>query len=478
MLEVARREGIAIPALCHEPGTPAWGGCRLCLVEVEGVDKLQAACTTWVADGMSVKTDTPRVRARRASYLKMYLSDHNSYCEAPCTHACPTHVDIPGFLALLTQGDLDGAATLVREELPFPGLLGRICPAYCEPVCRRGELDEPIAICALHRAVGDRSVPLLTPTEPSGRRVAVLGAGPAGLSAAWFLTARGHQVTLYDAADKPGGRLRYAIPQFRLPEATLDRELEPLWQAGARFVGGSRIVDELDGQDLLATGFDAVVVSLGRKRPAAPVQADSPLGAVLSGALDGLGLLRLVREGRPPSLGDKVLVVGAGVTALDVARTARRLGVESVRVVRLDGKEWTSTDKETRAAREEGIAVVYTTHYMEEAETICDSVAIMDHGRIVALDTPEALIASLGAENRVVFTAEGAGELQALRALPGVTRVEQTGERVVVHGHGDRLVVDVVEALLGSKTRFRDLRTEQPTLEDVFLALTGQEMRD
>ncbi len=131
-----------------------------------------------------------------------------------------------------------------------------------------------------------------------------------------------------------------------------------------------------------------------------------------------------------------------------------------------------------RNIRGRGKTVFLTTHFMEEAERLCDRVAIMDHGRIVALDTPEALIANLGAENRVVFTAEGAGELQALRALPGVTRVEQTGERVVVHGRGDRLVVDVVEALLASKTRFRDLRTEQPTLEDVFLALTGQEMRD
>ena len=162
VLDVARREGIDIPALCSLEGTAAWGGCRLCLVEVDGVDKLQAACTTWVADGMSVQTETPRVRARRESYLRMYLSDHNSYCEAPCTHACPTHVDIPGYLAALAAGDAAGAAAIVREELPFPGILGRVCPRYCEPVCRRGDVDEPIAICDLHRAAADHSKARLT----------------------------------------------------------------------------------------------------------------------------------------------------------------------------------------------------------------------------------------------------------------------------------------------------------------------------
>ncbi len=131
-----------------------------------------------------------------------------------------------------------------------------------------------------------------------------------------------------------------------------------------------------------------------------------------------------------------------------------------------------------RGIRERGKTVFLTTHFMEEAERLCDRVAVMDHGCLVALDSPESLVRGLGTENRVVFSADGAGELQGLRALPAVTRVEQFGERIVVYGHGDRLVVDVVEALLASRVRFRDLRTEQPNLEDVFLALTGREMRE
>ncbi len=131
-----------------------------------------------------------------------------------------------------------------------------------------------------------------------------------------------------------------------------------------------------------------------------------------------------------------------------------------------------------RDIRNRGKTVFLTTHFMEEAERLCDRVAIIDRGRIVALDTPENLIKGLGAENRVVFTAVGTSEPQRLAGLPGVTRVEAIGDRIVVYGHGDRLVVEVVNALVSSGVRFQDLRTEQPNLEDVFLTLTGREMRD
>jgi formate dehydrogenase major subunit len=360
VLEVARREGVDIPALCHEPGAAAWGGCRLCLVEIEGMEKLQAACTTWVAEGMVVQTDTPRVRARRTSYLKMYLSDHNAYCEAPCTHACPTHIDIPGYLALLAEGDTAGAAALVREELPFPGILGRVCPRYCEPVCRRGQLDEPIAICALHRAAADHSpVPRLHLAASTGKRVGIIGAGPAGLSAAWFLAARGHRVSLFDARAKPGGRLRYAIPEFRLPEEALDRELQPLWEAGVRFVGRSKMGYEVDIERLLKAGVDAVIVSTHGKwgtagAERAPAHRTAPPQAG-EGALDGLELLQRVREGDPPRFKGPVAVFGSGITAVDVARTALRLGAESVTVVGMDAEAAERNHRHVAAAREDGV---------------------------------------------------------------------------------------------------------------------------
>ena len=170
VLQAAQRAGIAIPALCNVEGMAPWGACRLCLIEVEGWSKLQAACTTWVDNGLVVRTETPRVRAKRESYLKMYLSDHDSYCEAPCSSACPTHIDIPAFLKKIEEGDLAGASAIVTDDLPFPGILGRVCPRYCEPECRRGQVDDPIAICALHRAAGDRSPAKLTRGADTGKR--------------------------------------------------------------------------------------------------------------------------------------------------------------------------------------------------------------------------------------------------------------------------------------------------------------------
>ena len=125
VLAVAQRAGIDIPALCAEEGMAPWGACRLCLIEVEGWGKLQAACTTWVQDDLVVHTDSERVRERRTSYLRMYLSDHNSYCEAPCSVSCPTHIDIPAFIAKVEEGDFAAATAIVRRDLPFPGILGR-----------------------------------------------------------------------------------------------------------------------------------------------------------------------------------------------------------------------------------------------------------------------------------------------------------------------------------------------------------------
>ena len=350
VLDVARRVGIDIPSLCHEDGTEPWGGCRLCMIEVDGLAKPKAACSTGVVEGMVVETDTPRIRARRESYLKMYLSDHNSYCEAPCAHACPTHIDIPAYIAALAAGDTARAASIVRDELPFPGILGRVCPRYCEPVCRRGDVDEPIAICALHRAAADHAGTGLARGASTGKRVAVVGAGPAGLAAAWFLTLQGHQATLYDAHEKAGGALRYSIPEFRLPEKALDAELQPLWDAGVRFVGDSELGYELDPAGLFDAGFDAVIVSIGTVKDSAAKVPGS------EAALDGREVLERVREGRAVNFGDQVVVIGDGITAVDVARTALRSGAKQVRVIaEHDADNLPAGARDVAAAREEGV---------------------------------------------------------------------------------------------------------------------------
>jgi NADPH-dependent glutamate synthase beta subunit-like oxidoreductase/pyruvate/2-oxoacid:ferredoxin oxidoreductase beta subunit/NAD-dependent dihydropyrimidine dehydrogenase PreA subunit len=361
VLSVAKKAGIEIPALCHEAGMAAWGACRLCMIEVKGLGKLQAACTTWVAEGMVVKTTNAKIRQKRESYLKMYLSDHNSYCEAPCTAACPTHIDIPAYMALIAGGDMAAAGAVVRAELPFPGILGRVCSRYCEPVCRRGDLDDPIAICALHRSAGDHAPALLEAAPDSNHRVAVIGAGPAGLSAAWYLAAAGHQVTIYDTNDKPGGMLRYSIPEFRLPEDVLDRELEPLWQAGVRFVDNVALGHEVTLEGLLGAGFDAVFVGVGAWQT-------SPSRIPGSEAvIESIDMLRQVRDGKKVRVGKTVAVIGDSTAALDAARTARRLGAAEVTVLaRHDADSIEAGAREMAAALEEGV----TFEFLVEAKRV------------------------------------------------------------------------------------------------------------
>ncbi len=231
-----------------------------------------------------------------------------------------------------------------------------MCPRYCEPVCRRGDLDDPIGICALHRAAADQNETRLIPGAPTGRRVAVVGAGPAGLAAAWFLAEQGHEVTVYDAHEKAGGSLRYAIPAFRLPEKVVDKELAPLWEAGVRFVGESELGFDIDPDGLFDAGFDAVVISVGTW--------DEPKNVLPGGeaALRGLDVLKRAREGRAVKFTTRVAVIGDGITALDVARTARRKGAKDVVVIAPhEGESISAGARELAAALEEGIKFEFGT---------------------------------------------------------------------------------------------------------------------
>ena len=354
VLTAAQHAGIDIPALCAQEGMAPWAACRLCLVEVEGTSKLQTACTTQVQDGLVVRTDTPHIRARRESYLRMYLSDHNSYCEAPCSVACPTHIDIPAFIAEIEKGDFAAADAIVRRDLPFPGILGRICPAYCESSCRRDQVDEPIAICALHRSARDKAgAPALVCAPSTGKRVAVVGAGVAGLTAAYYLAQLGHSVTVYDDHDEPGGMLRYAIPEFRLPQQVLDDELRPLWEAGVRFVGNVSLGENISVNGLLSGAFDAVFLGIGAWQP----ETCTIPGAKV--AREALDFLAEVRSGKRPRVGKSLCVIGDGPTALDVARTARRLGATVTVLAPHSATEVWWTDADEAELQALGVEVVY-----------------------------------------------------------------------------------------------------------------------
>ncbi len=368
VLEVCRDNGIEVPTLCYEPKLPGFGACRMCVVEVEGEDAPPISCSRDAEPGMVVQTQTPRLRQVRKTNLELIFSDHNAYCLPPCQNKCPSHIDIPGFLKANTEGSFIESARIFKRTIPFPSVLGRVCPAPCEEHCRRDEVEEAIAIRDSHRYAGDQvlkaqaagmKAPVPFEVQPaSGKRAAVIGSGPAGMAAAYYLAIAGHEVTVFERDPAPGGMLRYGIPQYRLPKVeVLEAEYQGAWDLGVKLVSNAELGVDFTISDLQNQGFDAVCVAIGcydTNKLGIP-------GEDAEGVLDGLEYLRIATLGLPypGHVGKRVVVVGGGFTSMDCSRTSVRQGAREVTLVyRRDMKDMPAAN-EVHEMIEEGARAIF-----------------------------------------------------------------------------------------------------------------------
>jgi NADPH-dependent glutamate synthase beta subunit-like oxidoreductase/formate hydrogenlyase subunit 6/NADH:ubiquinone oxidoreductase subunit I/ferredoxin len=369
ILEVCRDNGIEIPTLCYEPKLPGFGACRMCVVDVEGEEHPPISCSRSCEDGMKVQTQTDEVRRLRRTNLELIFSDHNAYCLPPCQNKCPSHIDIPGFLKANAEGNFRESTRIFKRTIPFPSVLGRVCPAPCEEHCRRDEVDEAIAIRDSHRYAGDMVIQSMLdegqdPPLPfemqakTGRRVAVIGSGPTGMASAYYLLMNGHDVTVFERDPAPGGMLRYGIPQYRLPKIeVLDAEYESVTRLGGKIVCNQGLGRDFTLDDLQFQGFDSVVIAIG-------CYTTNKLGVPGEDAaevLDGLEYLRTATLGLPypGHKGKRVVVVGGGFTSMDCSRTSIRQGASEVTLVyRRDMKDMPAAN-EVHEAIEEGVTAIF-----------------------------------------------------------------------------------------------------------------------
>lgn len=475
VLDAALEAGIFIPHLCKHPDLEAVGGCRLCVVEVEGQEEIVPSCKLTAQEGMKVHTDSERAEAVRKMAMELMLATHPADCTGcpkygkcelqsmyqfmgvsaerwktksrpvptddsnpliqhlftrcircgrcvracrelrgvkvldyqktkdgirigvdggvsleeagcrfcgacievcptgsivdalglmkeersyadnvvPCRSTCPAHIDIPRYIRYIKAGEFGKAAAVVREKVPFPETLGSVCTHACESACKRNELGAPLSICKLKRAAAVEDdaqwKARVRKAEPTGKKAAVIGAGPAGLTAAYYLAKKGHEVTVFEENEKAGGQCRYGIPAYRLPDEVLDREIADILEAGVILKCNTKAESP---KELLEQGFDTVLAAVGTHQGTKLPLKGNDLPEVYVNA----DFLKQARLGTPLAVGEKVMVLGGGNVAYDCARTAVRLGAKEVHIACLEKEQqMTSTPDEIEEGREEGI---------------------------------------------------------------------------------------------------------------------------
>lgn len=366
ILDVAKENGIDIPTLCYDPRTKIFGSCGLCVVEMEGFPKLLRSCATEISEGSVIKTKTERVLESRKTNLELLLTQHSGDCRPPCALACPAQTDCQGYVGLIANGKTEEALELIKEKIPLPASIGRVCPHPCEDACRRKLVEDPVSILNLKRYAADldlgKANPYLPEVAPcTGMSVAIIGGGPGGLSAAYYLRQMGHCVTVIDAQPKLGGMLRYGIPEYRLPKEVLQAEIDLIEKIGVKYQLNTKIGKDISFESLQSQ-YDAIIIAVGAWTSAS---LRCP-GEDLDGVFGGIHFLRKYVANEELVVGKKVAVVGGGNTAMDACRTAIRLGAEKVyNIYRRTKNEMPAEEIEIKEAEEEGVDFRYLVNPIE-----------------------------------------------------------------------------------------------------------------
>ncbi len=358
ILEVVRENELDnIPTLCHSPELEPYGSCFVCVVEVKGRRNLVPSCATRIAPDMEIETRNKRVMDSRKTALELLLSNHYADCVSPCMEGCPAGVDAQGYIALSAMGQYRKAIDLIREKNPLPAVCARVCVRKCEDECRRTDIDAPVAINNIKRFISDS--PEAYATEPecepdTGKTVGIIGSGPAGLTAAWFLGKSGIKSVIYESKERTGGMLRYGIPEYRLPDEILDREVEYICRTGVEVKCGVRVGEDIS-LDELREKHDAIFIGPGAwTGKSMRVEGEYDTEGVVTGA----DFLVEKADNREPISGT-VVVVGGGNTAMDAARTAWRLDADKVIVLyRRTRAEMPADKMEIEDLLEEGIEIM------------------------------------------------------------------------------------------------------------------------
>ncbi len=357
--EAAKAHGVEIPTFCHDDRLEPFASCFLCVAEVEGARTLLPACSTRITPNMVVNTESERVLSTRKMALDLLLSDHAGDCEAPCVHGCPAQTDVQGYVAHVANGEYQEALKLIKEKLALPFVCGTICPNPCENHCRRTLVDESIAIRDIKRFASEYDLangPYLPKIKPeSGKKIAIIGGGPAGLAAAYQLRKDGHGVDLYEALPELGGMARYGIPRFRLPWEQMDAEIKSIIDLGVNVHLNKRLGKDFTLSDLKKNGAAAIVIAIGAHgSKAMRVENENCIGVI-----GGVDFLRKVVLGEEVNAGKRVAVIGGGDVAMDCARVAKRLGAEVELLYRRTQKEMPALHHEQEETKEEGVQFRY-----------------------------------------------------------------------------------------------------------------------